>query len=138
MSSYVKNGQDRTKQREYHEDAVFRANVDSYAEESELSFEDSRELMTGLHSVEYNGLIIHGPTTINIAVSDKIQLKVLRHFKYNNLQANDVTTQASWITSDAGKATVSGGEIEGIGAGTALITAKLDEVTSNEITVVVS
>jgi len=138
MPGYVKDGQATTKAREYHEDAVFRADVDSYRENSALSFDDSRQMIKKLHSVNEYVLIIHGLTAINMAAADTVDLKVLMHYQFDNLQAKDVTTRATWNTSDGTKATVSQGTVTAVASGTADITATMDGMTSNTVRIVVA
>lgn len=137
MSDFVKIAQQRTMDREYHEEVVTRSDIDAFKELSPVTLTQARQVNKDLHSVREQNLIIYAPNAITIAVGQTIRLTPMLHYKNYALQDKDVSAIASWTSSAPAKATVALCVITGVAAGTTNITASLDGLTSNVIVITV-
>ena len=113
--------------------------IDTYSQLTPLSLANTRPLITDPHDTREYALIIHQLTSsITLVAGDIIQLNVLQHYIRDNLQAKDITAIATWNTTAAGVATVVNGEVTAVASGTADITATLNEMESNIISITVA
>lgn len=136
--SFITEANARSLQRVLNDDIRMRSNLDTYTELTPLTLAQTRPIMTDLHRVIEHSLIIHNEPAVTLAVGDKIQLTVLLHYLYDNLQAKDITSRATWVSSNVAKATVSNGLVTAVAIGTTNITATLDDFISNTIVITVA